>query len=150
MPIDQQSAFICLIIDRNQRGPELLTLRLTPGCKVLLTLALLPPLGPAWTSRVQLSSRKWCDLAPGSGFQLTLSSSTGLVEKSGSEMLDQLHSTGVEETLKSIMIILSGSLNNAALYNRSASLMAETDKNNFPHSQQSACSFMQHVQKQQR
>lgn len=42
---------------------------------------------------------------------------------------------GVEEKLKSIMIILSGSLNNAGLYNRSPSLMAETDKNNFPHSQ---------------
>lgn len=57
---------------------------------------------------------------------------------------------GVEEKLKSIMIILSGSLNNAGLYNSSPSLMAETDKNNFPHSQQSECLFMQHVQKQQR
>lgn len=66
-------------------------------------------------------------------------------------MLGQLHSrAGAEEKLKAIMIFLSGPLNNAELYNRSQSLMAEIDKNNFPHSQRSARLFMQHVQKQQR
>lgn len=35
--------------------------------------------------------------------------------------------------LKSIMISLSGSLNNAKLYNRTHSLMAEINKNHFAH-----------------
>lgn len=48
------------------------------------------------------------------------------------------------------MISLSAPLNNAELYNRSQSLMAEIDKNNFPHSQQTASLFMHLAQKHQR
>lgn len=46
------------------------------------------------------------------------------------------------------MISLSGSLNNAELYNRSHSIMAEIDKNNFTPSQRTACLCIQHLQQQ--
>lgn len=44
--------------------------------------------------------------------------------------------------LRSIMISLSGSLNNAKVFNRTHSLMAEIDKNHFTHWQQTACLFI--------
>lgn len=47
--------------------------------------------------------------------------------------------------LKSIMISLSGSLNNAKLFNRTHSLMAEIDKNHFTHWRQTACLFIQYT-----
>lgn len=46
------------------------------------------------------------------------------------------------------MIILSGSLNNAELYNRTHSIMAEIDKNNFTPRQRTARLCIQHPQQQ--
>ena len=86
------------------------------------------------------------------GILLTRSYFSSKVQSTRSDLhasagrLSRTLGAGVEKGLKSIMISLSGSLNNARLYNRTHSLMAETDKNNFTHWQQTACLFIQHLQ----